>query len=45
MYQQMKESLQKDLHIIDKKYKKTQMKNKKLEDDLRQTRDQVSEFK
>lgn len=41
----MKDSLQKDFYILDKKYKKAQQKNRKLEDDLKQTRDQVSEFK
>lgn len=31
----MKDQMKKDLFVIDKKYKKAQQKNKKLDDDLR----------
>lgn len=42
---QTKEHMKKDLFVLDKKYKKAQQKNKNLDSDLKQTRDQVSEFK
>lgn len=42
---QTKESMKKDLFVLDKKYKKAQQKNKNLDNDLKTTREQVSEFK
>ena len=40
-----KETIKKDLFVLDKKYKKAQQKNKSLDNDLKTTREQVSEFK
>ena len=37
--------MKKDLFVLDKKYKKAQQKNKNLDNDLKTTREQVSEFK
>lgn len=42
---QTKESMKKDLFVLDKKYKKAQQKNKNLDNDLKTTREQVHEFK
>lgn len=40
-----KEQMKKDLAILDKKYKRSQQKNKTLDQDLKITREQVADFK
>ena len=48
MYQHQstnKEQMKKDMAILDKKYKRSQQKNKNLDNDLKVTREQVSDFK
>lgn len=40
-----KEQMKKDMAILDKKYKRSQQKNKNLDNDLKVTREQVSDFK
>lgn len=37
--------MKKDMAILDKKYKRSQQKNKNLDNDLKVTREQVSDFK
>lgn len=37
--------MKKDLFVLDKKYKKSLMKIKKYEDDLKDSKNQVSEYK
>lgn len=37
--------MKKDLAILDKKYKRSQQKNKTLDQDLKITREQVADFK
>ena len=40
-----KEQMKKEMAVLEKKYKRSQQKNKNLDNDLKITREQVSEFK
>ena len=42
---QRKDQMKKDLFVLDKKYKKSLIKIKKQDEDLKETKQQVSEFK